>query len=352
MFLIILLFLSSKLTFGMNTTSKTQECIAPSIEPKGKLFLYGSNEINLFAYSEFSEYQWYQNEALIEGATSSRLVVKEPGLYKVIGSNESGCKIASEATEVLSVKNEDPLPFENILSSNGVRTEKGFRFCPGESLEITVVGNFYSYLWTGGENNLTSTVTISEPGTYELAARVTPECALVQTIVVTTFTAPSVKIESSDTVFRSGQSILLNASGAETYSWFPSEGLNNPNIPNPIASPVKTTTYQVTGTGSNGCSNTSEITLFVDGGEINLYPPKVFSANREEFWEIDNIEAYPNLELVIFNRQGLEVFKSNPYLNNWNASYRGAPLPKGDYYFVMRGQGERNFKTGSILLLR
>jgi len=35
------------------------------------------------------------------------------------------------------------------------------------------------------------------------------------------------------------------------YSWFPTTGLNNPNIANPIASSGSTTTYTLTATGQN-----------------------------------------------------------------------------------------------------
>lgn len=36
-----------------------------------------------------------------------------------------------------------------------------------------------------------------------------------------------------------------------SYSWFPTTGLNNPNIANPLASPGSTTTYTLTATGQN-----------------------------------------------------------------------------------------------------
>lgn len=71
-----------------------------------------------------------------------------------------------------------------------------------------------------------------------------------------------------------GNSTQLDASAllgpTATYSWSPVNGLNNPNIPNPIANPTVTTTYTVT--ASEGASNTSmDITvtvlpMFVDCG--------------------------------------------------------------------------------------
>lgn len=329
-----------------------EECPQPLIEPRGTLFICGSQAVTLFAPSGFSSYQWIKNDKQISGANSESLDVTEAGFYKVLVKSGASCEMTSEPSEVKEVINDDLLPFDNLISTNGVKTETGFKFCEGESIEISVLGNFSGYVWTGGENNHTPTVTISEPGNYKIAARVSKDCALTRTVNVSTYPAPVVEIAVPDSIFMPGEAVSLVASGGSEFSWFPTEGLSNPNIANPIASPDRTITYTVTGINLNGCNSTASITLVLDNNRIDLFPPKVFSANRDEFYIIENIENYPQCELIIFNRLGLEVFKAKPYLNNWNGQFKGGPLPKGDYYFVMRGEGNKNLKTGSILLLR
>lgn len=59
-------------------------------------------------------------------------------------------------------------------------------------------------------------------------------------------------------------SVVLNGSGGVLYSWSPANGLDDPNIANPIASPNNTTTYTLTVTGGNGCTQTSDVTVTVD----------------------------------------------------------------------------------------
>ncbi|HEX2901408.1 MAG TPA: hypothetical protein VHS96_16960, partial [Bacteroidia bacterium] len=51
-----------------------------------------------------------------------------------------------------------------------------------------------------------------------------------------------------------GQGTTLNGSGTSvnSYSWSPTNGLSNPNIANPVASPTTTTTYTLTTTGNCG----------------------------------------------------------------------------------------------------
>ena len=68
-----------------------------------------------------------------------------------------------------------------------------------------------------------------------------------------------------------GQSSQLNVSvlggtSPFTYSWTPTTGLSNPTIPNPIASPSVTTTYQVLVTDAQSHTTTGSVQLIVKSG--------------------------------------------------------------------------------------
>jgi hypothetical protein len=68
-----------------------------------------------------------------------------------------------------------------------------------------------------------------------------------------------------DTLICAGSSAQLQASsvGNVSYTWTPSNGLSNPFISNPVATPTNTTTYVVT--ASNGlCSSTDEVIVTVN----------------------------------------------------------------------------------------
>ena len=67
-----------------------------------------------------------------------------------------------------------------------------------------------------------------------------------------------------------GSEVELNATGGIVYQWSPTDGLSNPNIPNPIANPIDTTVYQVAITDL--CERTfyQEITINVGGEPVAL----------------------------------------------------------------------------------
>ncbi len=56
----------------------------------------------------------------------------------------------------------------------------------------------------------------------------------------------------------------LAATAGASYEWTPTTGLNNPNIPNPIACVDTTTTYHLSVTSPSGCSRTDSITVYFE----------------------------------------------------------------------------------------
>ncbi len=62
----------------------------------------------------------------------------------------------------------------------------------------------------------------------------------------------------------------INARGGISYRWTPVEGLSNPNIPNPIASPERTTTYTVEILDACNRPFYDEITIAVSGDSLSV----------------------------------------------------------------------------------
>ena len=65
-----------------------------------------------------------------------------------------------------------------------------------------------------------------------------------------------------------GGQVQLRATGGRSYSWTPAEGLSDPRVANPIASPAQTTTYTVEMRDACGIPIYDEVTVSVAGDPV------------------------------------------------------------------------------------
>lgn len=88
---------------------------------------------------------------------------------------------------------------------------------------------------------------------------------------------PALSLSQSEEQICQYQSVQIDTevipnSGAYTYTWTPSIGLDNPNIANPVATPLETTTYSVLVSTATGCgSNVDSLTIDVIPGNISNF---------------------------------------------------------------------------------
>lgn len=148
-----------------------------------------------------------------------------------------------------------------------INVQRDVSICPGASTTLHASGgDSYSWSPASGLNNPSSPEPIASPTvttTYTVVVcnNITG-CAVADSVVVNVNSLPVVNA-GNDTAVCSGMGVMLNASGAVNYTWSPGLSLSDSTIANPVASPQGTTTYTVTGTGQNGCSDTSAIIVTV-----------------------------------------------------------------------------------------
>jgi gliding motility-associated-like protein len=147
--------------------------------------------------------------------------------------------------------------------------------CEGSTLNLTsntVVGATYS--WTGPnsfssplEDPTISNVPVANSGTYSVTITVNGCASQAGTIAVVVNPNPSA-VAGTGTSICDYDSIQFNASGGGTYSWSPGTGLNATNIPNPVCTVNSTTTYTLTVTDANGCTDTDQVTITVNAAPV------------------------------------------------------------------------------------
>ncbi len=169
---------------------------------------------------------------------------------KVTAINECGSKSIQKAVIVY----DKPL----------VNAGKDSTICQGTTLNLsTTTGTGYSYSWSpGGLTSNSISVTPTTTTTYIVTTTGPGGCKQKDTVVVTVNPAPIMPVAGNKAICL-GDSTVLTASGANTYSWSPATGLNTTIGPVVTAIPPSTTTYTITGTSTAGCTSTTTVQVIV-----------------------------------------------------------------------------------------
>jgi gliding motility-associated-like protein len=228
--------------------------------------------------------------------------------------------------------------------------------CPEGTLTLLVSGTFDSYNWSTGAT--TPTIEISGGGTYSVEVKASNGCELKAVKEILEFPEPVVQVTADPSTVEEGQSSHLFADGLLNYTWEPPGTLNNSSIQDPIATPLATTLYKVVGFDANTCIGRGSIEVKVKGDAIidKLVPGNFFSPNADSknpYWMIGDISQYPQCGVTVYDDKGVKVFNAKPYLEDWDGTYNGKPLPDGVYYYIIRCEGEESRpRMGSITILR
>ena len=239
--------------------------------------------------------------------------------------------------------------------------------CYGQSYQLKGSGGS-QYTWTpaiylnttSGDNPI---ATPSLTTTYTLSVIDSIGCHSLITDSVTVITSRPMRIHTFpfDTIAHSGDQFQLFAtSSGISYTWFPTEGLSNPNIANPIVTVGNIgneITYKVVGVTEAGCKGEGYVKIRGYKGP-DIYMPTGFTPNNDG--TNDKFMPYPvgikqYNYFRVFNRWGQLIFSTTSLHHGWDGKLAGKEQPSGVYVWMIEGLTKDNkiiSKKGTITLIR
>ncbi|NQY67725.1 MAG: gliding motility-associated C-terminal domain-containing protein, partial [Flavobacteriales bacterium] len=218
----------------------------------------------------------------------------------------------------------------------------------------------YTYIWSDGQ---ATNPAIDLTGSSSMTATVTDEngcTATTSTVVVGNDVLDPSVAYAEPTVVSYGGSSGLTAFYHEDadYAWSTPNGPLT-EFPSPMVTEIKETTNYIVIMSYGECADVRSVTVEVLNPQINNIP-NAFSPNNDginDTWIINNIEAYPENKLKIYNRWGQVVYKQVGYSpeNAFNGKRLGQDLPEATYWyhFVLDQNIKESEKyTGTVIIIR
>lgn len=176
-------------------------------------------------------------------------------VYTVVGTAANGCTDTAQVTVTVN-----PLPVLQTIPDPDI--------CEGASAQLVTSGAS-TYSWTPAAGlSCTScaspTASPASTATYIVTGTSAAGCSDTAQITVHVNSAPVVSATSDKALICAGETVQMQATGAQSYIWTPATGLSCSNCPNPTVAPSATTTYIVTGFNSGGCTDTAMVAVTVE----------------------------------------------------------------------------------------
>lgn len=199
-------------------------------------------------------YSWRPGKSLSDSTIVNPLANPQvTTTYTVTGTNANGCKNKDSVTITALTLPTVDAGADTAVCQKASANLKGkiAQTCvwhPGKSLSDSTIANPIA-------SPLTST-------TYTLITTASNGCSNTDSVKVMILALPVINAGADVSVCKNTK-VQLSATGGVSYLWQPGKTLTDSVIYNPIADPPITTSYTVTGTGSDGCKTKDTIKITI-----------------------------------------------------------------------------------------
>ena len=300
-------------------------------------------------------------------------ITPSPLSYSLFNNNISlGTALTSPTFSMDNLKSSDKI---YVLGYNGgctaysdtVQTTVEFRptavlsveedsICVGSSRLYSASGGT-SYLWSTGATG--SSITYAPIISSDLWVKaITGNCSsFPDSAKVFVDVNPPIASAGFDQTICRYESLILTASGGQSYHWVRGDSIENPLMQSTTVTPLKTDTFRVI-VSNLVCRDSADVIITVDKclTELPSKLPQVITPNgdgQNDALIFNDIDYFPKAKLSVYNRWSNIVFEGEPYNNDWKGtSTNGSLLPDGTYYYVLDLGNGREPYTNYIMIQR
>lgn len=230
------------------------------------------------------------------------------------------------------------------------------------SIVVNAVGGIlpYSYSINGGQFQSSNTFSGLTQGTKTITIKDAGCQTITKTITVGSIPGPVISAGADYTIVDGDQYTLTGTvtGTPAAITWTPNTNMTGANTLTPTVKPTTTTQYVLTVQNANGCLSTDNVVV-----TVLPYCLKVMDAftpngdGMNDRWIVTNNGGACTKQVyaTVFNRYGNVVYRNDNYVNDWDGTYKGKPIPDGTYYYAITYRlinGKSILLKGDVTILR
>jgi len=260
-------------------------------------------------------FEWANATQIFSGNPLSNLGA---GTYNLKLQDAVGCTVAGSVI----ITQPEALKIE-------ITTQSSYCDLSNGSASATVTGGSspYRFLWTPNRNT-TSTLNNVRAGNYRLTVADQNNCS-ASTLTTILNDKPKPIFLGNDTTLCPGDKIVLSPGNYRTYRWQDNSVLPNYVVTNPGV-------YTIQATDDLACTLTGTVKIIGDCGFI--FFPNAITPNNDSrndfFGPLGVLSTVKDYTLLVYNRAGQLVFKSNDPFKKWDGKMQGDRVLPGTYVWM------------------
>ena len=226
-------------------------------------------------FDEIKSYAWQFGDGGSSGVINPLHAYLKSGLYnpQLIITTEKGC--VSSDTLPLNI-NIDPKPVANAVIPDSACINSPLTF----NASVNNAFPDISWHWYTGDGDSVliqnPTYTYSKAGNFIVKLIVSALAGCADTVQQALTINPAPVIDAgAGVVVCLGKNTILSPSGAQSYTWTQDKTLSCINCENPIALPLQSTQYYVSGKNIFGCTSTDSVDVQI------IQPAKILLSNND-----------------------------------------------------------------------
>ncbi len=246
--------------------------------------------------------------------------------------------------------------------------------CVTQEVTLPTITTCYEFTWNGITTNQSTTLRYVTNGANGCDSITYQPVTILDSVVVTlptiischTFTWNGLTADDSTTL----SIIDTGSNGCDSITHQPvlierlsqdiedhvyiNENYNKNGFNLPKHTEIGDYNYEIKTTSIEGCDSIVYLTLHVDSKiQLDINPAKfVGTSNGYLNWQIEGVEAYPDIHIIIYDRFGHKLAEYHGYDNNngWNGQYKGHLLPVTDYWYWIHEDSTNSTLIGHVTL--